>query len=80
MNKAYRPSVKCAVNNCGNKCTKSKMLVISLSLKMIQSVDDVVKKRYSVCGKHFETYMFLNDLKNRLQPHSSYLYYLMMRP
>ncbi|XP_003240784.1 52 kDa repressor of the inhibitor of the protein kinase-like [Acyrthosiphon pisum] len=44
------------------------------------SVDDVVKKRYSVCGKHFETYMFLNDLKNRLQPHSSYLYYLMMRP
>lgn len=25
---------------------------------------------YRVCSKHFAHYMFLNDLKNRLQPHA----------
>ncbi len=34
------------------------------------SIDDVIKKRYSVCGKHFEKNMFLNDLKNKLQPNA----------
>jgi len=25
---------------------------------------------YRVCSKHFASHMFLNDLKNRLQPHA----------
>ncbi|VVC35970.1 NUDIX hydrolase domain,NUDIX hydrolase domain-like,Zinc finger, C2CH-type,NUDIX hydrolase, conserved [Cinara cedri] len=31
---------------------------------------DVSKRRYRVCARHFENHMFLNDLKNRLQPHA----------
>lgn len=28
---------------------------------------------YRVCSKHFASHMFLNDLRNRLQPHHTVL-------
>lgn len=30
----------------------------------------VISKSTFVCSQHFEDHMFLNDLKNRLQPHA----------
>jgi len=30
----------------------------------------VIQKQFKLCGKHFETKMFLNDLRNRLQPNA----------
>jgi hypothetical protein len=36
----------------------------------LKEKDDKFIKQTRVCAKHFETKMFLNDLKNRLQPHA----------
>ncbi|KYN22081.1 hypothetical protein ALC57_05499 [Trachymyrmex cornetzi] len=42
------------------KCNNSK----------INTTPENLHKNYKVCGNHFKSSMFLNDLKNRLQPHA----------
>lgn len=36
----------------------------------IETSIENLHKNYCVCGKHFRESMFLNNLKNRLQPHA----------
>lgn len=53
-------------------------IVINRRLEWIQACnrpelnekDEKFLKQTRVCAKHFEEQMFLNDLKNRLQPHA----------
>lgn len=36
----------------------------------IETSTENLHKNYRVCGNHFESPMFLNNLRNRLQPHA----------
>ncbi|KYN08008.1 52 kDa repressor of the inhibitor of the protein kinase [Cyphomyrmex costatus] len=38
--------------------------------RKINTTPENLHKNYKVCGNHFKSSMFLNDLKNRLQPHA----------
>ncbi|KYM96680.1 hypothetical protein ALC62_12657, partial [Cyphomyrmex costatus] len=38
--------------------------------RTIETSIEHLHKNYRVCGNHFEEAMFLNNLKNRLQPHA----------
>lgn len=37
---------------------------------LLQKTPEELHRGYRVCGVHFQDKMFLNDLKNRLQPHA----------
>lgn len=38
--------------------------------RIINTTTENLHKNYRICGNHFESSMFLNELKNRLQPHA----------
>ncbi|GJQ72835.1 hypothetical protein Trydic_g1484 [Trypoxylus dichotomus] len=76
----------CAVSVCKNNTNSNKKYSFFKFPKekerVLQWIDrcnrpDLLEKNLEriwkstfVCGKHFENHMFLNDLKNRLQPHA----------
>ncbi|XP_074032675.1 uncharacterized protein isoform X3 [Leptinotarsa decemlineata] len=74
----------CAVNSCKSKSSKSKISFFMFPKDqerariwaMACGRDDLTDKverlhrGYHICGGHFETKYFLNDLRNRLQPNA----------
>ncbi|XP_077263631.1 uncharacterized protein LOC143898209 isoform X2 [Temnothorax americanus] len=79
-----RGGYSCAMKNCSNisgresgpsffrfpKDPDRAKLWLEKCGREINTSPENLYKNYKVCGDHFKSSMFLNDLKNRLQPHA----------
>ncbi|KYN26653.1 PREDICTED: 52 kDa repressor of the inhibitor of the protein kinase [Trachymyrmex cornetzi] len=80
-----RGGYSCAMNNCSNISgrghnisffyfpkdpDRAKLWLEKCNNSKINTTPENLHKNYKVCGNHFKSSMFLNDLKNRLQPHA----------
>ncbi|XP_050440138.1 uncharacterized protein LOC126845523 isoform X1 [Adelges cooleyi] len=81
FNERARSSKKCVLKSCGEKRTGNESLSLfsfpkdpvrcGIWLNNCQlDADSHSLKNILLCSKHFEKKMFLNDLRNRLQPHA----------
>ncbi|KYN02001.1 52 kDa repressor of the inhibitor of the protein kinase [Cyphomyrmex costatus] len=79
-----RGGYSCTMNNCSNISGRERnisffyfpkdpdraKLWLEKCNRKINTTPENLHKNYKVCGNHFKSSMFLNDLKNRLQPHA----------
>ncbi|KAL4104181.1 hypothetical protein QTP88_019490 [Uroleucon formosanum] len=81
LNSTNHYANKCILESCGKKKTSNETISFfpfpedparcAIWLKNCKLSADILSiKNIKICGKHFESKMFLNNLKNKLQPHA----------